>query len=51
MTAWGNNFLKSHSPAGRIHSPLATGRVLMKKTGFVFLFFFVSDLISKAKSV
>ena len=25
--------LKSHSPAGRIHSPLATGRVLMKRLG------------------
>ena len=23
--------LKSHSPAGRIYSPLATGRVLMKR--------------------
>ena len=25
------SILKSHSPAGRIYSPLATGRVLMKR--------------------
>ena len=29
--------LKSHSPAGRIYSPLATGRVLMKRLEIVTL--------------
>ena len=30
--------LKSHSPAGRIYLPLATGRVLMKRLLLVFIF-------------
>ena len=37
--------LKSHSPAGRIHSPLATGRMLMKRLSHKLNYFIRLDRV------